>query len=465
MNKKLFTSLLLILLQYSVFQAQAVTVDSIAKLGLPVLSITTIDAEEPTCDYAFAPEGAWGITTVNHTKVKGRCLLVSHTDTLFDSGEYLKDKSGMTLRIRGNTSAYYSAKKPFKLKLEKKNDLLARGDSSYYDKNWVLLSTGDCLYTLFGNKVNELVGMPWTPAAIFVNLIINDDYRGLYMLIEQVRRNADCRLNVDKQTGYVIERDAYWWNEDVYFNTDLYNKEFTFKYPDPEDITDEQMAYITDYLNRFEQSIADGRYTDYIDVESWASWLIAHDLLGTWDAGGANIYLSKFNNEDDSLLHMTTLWDFGSIMKQKTSWSQIHDEGFYYYPLLFNQDNLAFNDAYIRRWHELLPGIFTALERFFDEFEDSDTAKGLKASYPHEYARWGYDDGSLDEKILEIRQWLSNREQWVNNAISSVPTSSIALQSQQPAATRQPVNLLGQPVNPQTYRGIIIKNGKKVFVK
>lgn len=223
-------------LLYSVFTAQAVTVDSIAKLGLPVLSITTIDAKEPTCDYAFAPEGAWGITTVNQTKVKGRCLLVSHTDTLFDSGEYLKDKSGMTLRIRGNTSAYYSAKKPFKLKLEKKNDLLARGDSSYYDKNWVLLSTGDCLYTLFGNKVNELVGMPWTPAAIFVNLIINDDYRGLYMLIEQVRRNADCRLNVDKQTGYVIERDAYWWNEDVYFNTDLYNKEFTFKYPDPEDI-------------------------------------------------------------------------------------------------------------------------------------------------------------------------------------------------------------------------------------
>jgi hypothetical protein len=449
---------------FFVVTAQAVTVDSIAKLGLPVLNIITIDGEEPTCDYAFAPEGAWGITTINQTKVKGRCLLIQKGDTLFDSGEYLKDKSGMTLRIRGNTSAYYSEKNPFKLKLEKKNDLLARGDSCYYDKNWVLLSTGDCLYTLFGNKVNELMGMPWTPAFIFVNLIVNDDYRGLYMISEQVRRNADCRLNVDKKTGFIIERDAYWWNEDVYFKTNLYEKEFTFKYPEPEDVTDEQTAYITDYLNRFEESISTGRYTDYIDLKSWVSWIIAHDVLGTWDAGGANIFMTKFNNEDDSLLHMTTLWDFGSIMKQQKSWSEIHDNGFFYYPLLFNNGEMAFNDAYINRYDELFPDIFVELENFFDDFEASETAQGLEASYPHEYARWRYNDGTLANKIRAIREWLDNRSKGLDEAVHSIPTSLHVEQYRQ-QRTATPVNLFGQPVDPQTYRGIIIKNGKKVLVK
>ena len=76
----------------------------------------------------------------------------------------------------------------------------------------------DGLNTLVGLKVNELIEMQWTPQYCFVNLMINGDYRGIYILTESVKRDIDCRLNVDK-TGYIIEYDAYWWNEDVYFES------------------------------------------------------------------------------------------------------------------------------------------------------------------------------------------------------------------------------------------------------
>lgn len=36
------------------------------------------------------------------------------------------------------------------------------------------------------------------------------------MLSETVERNKDCRINVAK-TGYIIESDPFWWNEDLYF--------------------------------------------------------------------------------------------------------------------------------------------------------------------------------------------------------------------------------------------------------
>ena len=37
--------------------------------------------------------------------------------------------------------------------------------------------------------VNELCGLQWTPQYMFVNLLMNDDFRGLYTLIESVDRN------------------------------------------------------------------------------------------------------------------------------------------------------------------------------------------------------------------------------------------------------------------------------------
>ena len=446
----------------------AITTDSISRLGLPVLNITTINNEEPTCDYVFAPEGAFGISTTNNTKVPGRCIFTLLGDTIFDSGEYKKDQSGMTLKIRGNTSAYYSPKKPFKLKLEKKNDLFGRGDSCYYDKNWVLLPEGDALNTLFGNKVNELVGMPWTPAARYVNLIVNDDYRGIYLLTEQVKRNADCRLNVDKKTGYVIERDAYWWNEDPYFKTDLLGIEYTFKYPDEDDVTTDQISYIKKWIEAFEKELQqDGPYEHYVDLSSWASWLLAHEILGTYDSGGSNLYLTKNDSTSGSLLQMSTLWDFGSIMQRPTNWVRIHVENFFYFNRLLNSKNHAFRDAFIDRWNELSPTIFQQLNDYFSDFSQSPTARAIDRSRPHEYDRWNnYDDALTQQNISSITNWLSEREQWMKEAIEGLKTITVeqltVVQTKRP---QKAYNLLGQPVDIKSYSGVYIMNGKKFYKK
>jgi len=68
---------------------------------------------------------------------------------------------------------------------------------------------------------------------IFVNVLLNGDYRGIYMLSEAVNCNPDCRIDVDKEADYIFEWDAYWWNEDLYFES-LYGNKYTFKHPDTE---------------------------------------------------------------------------------------------------------------------------------------------------------------------------------------------------------------------------------------
>ena len=442
----------------------AINLKEVQQLGLPVLVIETIGQEEPTCDYVFAPEGEFGISITNVTKVPGRAVIIQQGDTLFDSGQYQKDTGGMTLSIRGNTSAYYSEKKPFKLKLEKKNDLLSRADSSFYDKNWALISDGnDVLNAMIGNKLNQLVGMSYTPAYQYVNVIINGDYRGIYMLTETIRRNADCRLNVDKHTGYIIERDAYWWNEPLYFST-AQNTKYTFKYPDDEDVTQQQITYIQTYMTTLEQAIDCGTYDQLIDLHSFAAWMLAHDLLGTGDAAGSNIYLSKY--DDASLLQMTTLWDFGSVMREnmRHSWAAIHNDSFFYFPRLFSSSNQAFTTQYKELWDELSPYICDSIITFLNDFRSSSTAAALQASRPYEYARWNYQGDTVDENIDAAIAWFTDRHQWLASAIHTDHIAPHAA-TQHPSAVIYTLDGRKLPSSQPLNKGIYIINGVKTVIR
>lgn len=133
------------------------------------LYITTIDGEEPTFDIVYPPEGGTGVGIGNRTKVMGRMVMTTGTDTLYDSGEWAEGTSGMSIKVRGNTSAA-SAKEqlPYKIKLVKKADLLMRGNKVYKHKDWVLLrgtwhskvfaNQQTCILPLVGTEVSRATG-------------------------------------------------------------------------------------------------------------------------------------------------------------------------------------------------------------------------------------------------------------------------------------------------------------------
>lgn len=394
----------------------------IQNIGLPVVNIYTANSEEPTCDYVTHPEGAMGESIANASKVPARMCMTLFADTLYDSGEYEKDNSGLTIKIRGNTSAY-KPKKPYKLKLQKKTDLLMRGDEEKYkDKDWLLLPIS--IYTITGLKVNELVGMPYTPQYRFVNVCINGDYRGVYMLMEQIERNKRCRIDVDKESGYIVELDPYWWNEDVCFTTLQHNGSsyrYTFKYPDSDDVNDQQIAYIQNVINTMEASIVEGTYTDVIDVETFAKWLLGHDILGTWDSGGSNRYFAKYDETVSSKIFIPCMWDFDSMARMNDDWARIHKEDSYY-KALFQSDNTAFTDAYISLWDELSDVLFNQINQYFTNIVTTDEWQAVEASLLFDQQRWDYEDCTLAEDAESIKKWLNNRQQWLNQAIADVET-------------------------------------------
>ena len=129
--KKLF---LFTIISFSIFlvsnTCQAQTLEEALGYGLPVVVVNTVNGEEPTAERVVAPEGCLGKSIINATKVPGRVRIYNPGDAenpIFDSGEYAENISGMTFKIRGNTSAK-RPKNPFKIKLQTTADLLMRGD-------------------------------------------------------------------------------------------------------------------------------------------------------------------------------------------------------------------------------------------------------------------------------------------------------------------------------------------------
>ena len=404
------------------------TLNEIIALGLPVIYVETVEHEEPTCEYVSAPSGCMGATIRNATKVPGRLIVYQLIDgmdsVLYDSGDYEKDVSGMTIKLRGNTSAY-EAKKPYKIKLEKKFDLLFGGNESVYkDKEWLLLKD-DYMTTLAGFKVSEMVGMVWTPRHHFVNVVINDSYRGNYLLCESVKRNPDCRLNVDKNSGFIFENDPYWWNEDVYVYSERnpsYN--YTFKYPDDEDITEEQLSYMQTLVTAYEASQKKSNYPDMIDVRSFAAWCLVHDITGTKDSGGSNRYYTKYDTTAASKIVMPLAWDFDMAEHVSNTWSKSHTS---HMTNLFNNANRTYVGTFVEIWYGIRLTMLQDITDYLTQFGQSEEGVGMNASFALNKLVYG-SNLSVTTNVNGRKSWYQYRYLWLDNAVLAlIPRGDVNL--------------------------------------
>lgn len=447
-------------------------VDELRLLGLPLIVITTIDGEEPTCDYVDHPEGAVGQSITNATKIPGRCVIWNNNQCIYDSGDFINGESGITIKIRGNTSAY-SEKKPYKLKLQKKEDLLFRNDPLYKDKDWVLLkgqvAYGDendaTLDVIIGNKISQILGMQWTPQCQYVNVMVNGDYRGVYILSETIK-SSPGRINVDKKTGYIIEHDSYWWNEPLYFETG-WGGMYTFKYPEADDITTEQIDFIKDKITEAENAMWADTYDELIDVNSFAAWLLAHDILGSSDGAGTNMYLTMYDNTPSSKIMMGPLWDFDGIMIEDSVWSACRYYASVYYHLLLKRK--SFTDVYYSIWDNICEKLVPEMEEFLTSFLESSEGKGLQQSRVYDQMRWGGAIVPVDQNVMEALSWFRNRKDWMSHEFE-IERSQTNLSTPRNDYRYSPsFDIMGRPLLPSNDYGngkkIIIRQGKKFYMK
>lgn len=409
-----------------VAQTQIEVLEQYCGLGLPLINITTADGEEPTSTGIMHPGDLNGASITDVVAKEAR-MQIYRADTLwYDSGEFIKDEAGIKIKHRGNTSAYYFKNKPFKLSLQKKADLIPaeEGDTvNRKSKDWVLLNNVERLHAFFANQMSRLIDMEYTPRLEFANVIINGDYRGIYMLSENVKRDKSCRIDVDKEDGYIIELDSYFWNQSFSIPSKLTRfMQWTLKYPKAEDLTPEQEADIRSDITRFEASVSTNDYPEVIDVHSMARWILLHDIVGTLDSGGSNIFVARKNREPSSLMRMPVVWDMGSSMGNPEDFSRTHlERGLFFYRLFTNEQCQDFNVAYTEEWKRVCQlGAIGKMRQFLRMFPTTEVGQGLKCSYPLHTKRWNYGNVNVENMTQNALEWYDSREGWLASQISEM---------------------------------------------
>lgn len=392
-------------------------------VGFPLVHLLTVDSVVPPFEEIYPPEGCFGASIQNNEYVKGRVYVTFGDSLIYDSGDYMKDSTGGKIRVRGNASALCT-NPSYKIKLEMKANLFT-GKNVKSNKDFLLLNSAasKSFNRPIGNCVANICGIEWMPDYQYVNVFLNGRYLGLYILSEMIER-GNLKSEVSK-SGYILNNDAYWWTEtDTTFQTGLHSAMgWTFKYPEMQDLDSARLDYIKKYIEGFEAELKSGGDIEkWIDVESFAAWVLAHDILGTFDAGGSNMYVLKKDTTPDTKLKMGPLWDFDTslhIYQLKYKWSKIHgdDNPLFYYGELFRFP--VFVEAYVKKWNEVKDVVEeeclqVADSLFFNYREAIDQSR--KYAYQIDYKSYN----KAYTNYSAVNEWFSVHLPWLETEIKKM---------------------------------------------
>jgi hypothetical protein len=375
--------------------------------GLPIMYITSeapIVSEE---DY------------VNGTlKIDGNLVF---TDGLYNGN--------IQIRGRGH-STWYQPKKPYKIKLASKSSILGMPA----DKEWALLANyldkglmrNDVAYEL-----SERVGLAWTPRRRFVEVILNGEYEGNYLLCETVKV-APSRLNIttmdgtnptDTTGGFEVECDEH--KDGTYLFYTPVNLPFVIKSPDV--VSDLQFNYVKNYFTNVEGMLQNKMYSDpefqaTIDADSFIEWFLVNEIMRNRDAV---MYSSVFFYKDKGgKLSMGPVWDFDL---SSGAYTGNDAEGWYLENIQWIGWPIANDPAYRQKikdkWNSIKSDKIATILAYIDGVKSS-----LQSSQAANFKRWDimntsvYDGsiitGSYDNEVASLRSFLEKRIAWLDTEIN-----------------------------------------------
>ena len=288
---------------------------------------------------------------------------------VYEDGVKTLDKDLKQIKGRGNATWGYP-KKPYNIKFDKKTDLFGMGKA----KKWTLLANYrdlPLIHNAYGWEFAKAFGMTYTSEYTYVDLYINGDYMGNYVICESVEigenrvdiadlEKANENANPDLDDFDSLPRGGTGANNTVqpygskgsrkwveipndpadvtggylmeYEYGGRYNPEisgFVTKngqpvvIKSPEQASRAEVTYIADFMDAGTEALysetgynAEGRhYSEYFDVDSLAAAYLTQEISMNYDAALSSFFAYKPEGEDSKVV-FGPVWDmdnaFGS---------------------------------------------------------------------------------------------------------------------------------------------------------
>lgn len=394
----------------------------------------------------------------------------AHVTIIDKNGEVEYSKDLEYIKTRGN-STYEGEKKPYEIKLTHSKALLGMSAA----KEWILLTNvsdrsllKNSLVQDFAAKYTDLSGAANKP----VDLYINGEYRGSYLLSEKVQV-GDGYIEIDdlgKRNGVVNGETEYTQYQQVIEDDISYvagtlsprdisggylvemvpedllddalswfytNNGTLFRIKRPKNASKEEVCYIKGIFDEVELALSteDGvnphtgrHYSEIIDVDTWVQKYLLELLFENGDMDYASMFYYKDVDSTDPRLYAGTPWDYDLCLQNTMGpdcFPYFHEMYLRKELLQFEEVQTAFEHAYETMF---APFVQEDLDAYLTQKEQeieatygmnairwskySNTTKSYSAGYSSLSANVDYLSKRLKASALGLSNWIYDKDKY-----------------------------------------------------
>jgi hypothetical protein len=297
----------------------------------------------------------------------------------------------------------------------------------------------------------------WASNCKFVELVLNDEYKGIYVFMERIKKD-DGRVKIEKLSttdvqlptitgGYIFSVDKQadgWFSSYPSSNTGTAFTQFSYIYPKLSGINQPQKEYIKSYVDSFENALKAFNYQDktngwrkFADENSFIDFLLINEISRNVDGYRLSSYFHKDRN---SKIIAGPVWDFDLAFRNANyckgsdiegwSWqfNTVCPGDFFQVPFwwqVLNTDS-AFAANTLCRWKDLRKTTLSQTHIF--GLIDSIVSLTSEARQRH-FVQWPIlgqyvwpnplpIPTNYEEEINVLKNWLSARLIWIDNNLA-----------------------------------------------
>ncbi len=333
----------------------------------------------------------------------------------------------LTVRGRGNSS-FKMPKYGMKLEFEDNVSLFGMPKS----KDWALVANfGDKthLRNYMMMRLSEWLGATYTPKMQFVELYLNRNYMGLYLLTETVKV-AKNRVNIEKNdTTFLVEKEDIKKYDPPYVITDDF--QYIYHIKSPKEPSEESLQLLSDHLNSFENFLTHQyRYprdeiVKWIDLDDYLLFYWVQEYSKNEDGNYARSVFFTWTKGEQ--IHFGPLWDFDLAFGNASRERNQNPEDWYIRTYRLNyyvMNSPVVDSAASAYWRK-------HSDTFYELIDSIPVYRSIiERAIKNEYRRWPvmqntenwalkdpYD--SYDEAVETMVDWMKKRYQWIDKEIDN----------------------------------------------
>lgn len=337
----------------------------------------------------------------------------------------------------------------------------------------------------------------------YVELILNNDYKGIYVLMEKIKPGRAGIVKMKKSDidgdaltgGYIFSLDkepnAWYSSFPALKSANQSFPHFSYVYPKETDIVAQQKAYIKKQVDDFETALNSSNFQDpligvrkYADLNSFMDYFIVNEISRNVDGYRLSSYFNKDRDSKNPLIKAGPVWDYDLSFRNANycNGSNVNGWAFqfndvcpgdgaglvpFWWEKLFTDSNYV-KDLYKRWTQQRTSGLKTAN---LNQVIDSIVQLTDEARQRH-FKRWPIlgqyiwpnpnpIPNSYSEEISYLKVWLDQRLLWIDQ---NLPKQVKANWPESNTGTLQ-INVFPNPINSRSVIQILAKEEQTISVE